>query len=124
MTSDNPDVLEQLIGLKILLQEQAISKAECGTYQNEHRANVEKHREETEAHETELREMLEVVVQKRALRTAELTEASALADTELLSEVMLANHREHMSEMVDFFQHAAAIRDEQHRALMAKLGKS
>ncbi|KAF7299566.1 hypothetical protein HMN09_00961800 [Mycena chlorophos] len=106
MTSDNPDVLEQLIGLKILLQEQAISKAECGTYQNEHRANVEKHREETEAHETELREMLEVLSVKSPFYSS------------------LANHREHMSEMVDFFQHAAAIRDKQHRALMAKLGKS
>ncbi|KAJ7069673.1 hypothetical protein C8F01DRAFT_1226922 [Mycena amicta] len=103
MSHDDPDILEQLSGIKILLQERSLARAEWARYEQERQMISDKRREETQALEDHVREMLQIFTKERA-KESKTQQRNGKYDGEAVSELLTANHRERIAEIRDLVQ--------------------
>ncbi|KAJ7259584.1 hypothetical protein B0H12DRAFT_1070001 [Mycena haematopus] len=101
------EILEQLAGIKILLQEQAEECALRAKYEQERREAVDKQRVETDVMEAQTREKLREIIDKRENARAHGKVVESSADIDVIMELIRENHGNQM-EMIQTFINTTA----------------
>ncbi|KAF7298911.1 hypothetical protein MIND_00839100 [Mycena indigotica] len=120
--SDDPSALDQLIGLKVLLQEQVISCTERAHHEQERQITQHKGREDRMVLEADIRQVLERIGVMRDQRQEE--QKTTNVDTQTILDLLRTSHAEHMERIRGRFQELSSQRDEQHEALLREIHKS
>ncbi|KAF7346497.1 hypothetical protein MSAN_01877800 [Mycena sanguinolenta] len=115
------DILDQLAGIKILLQEQAEECALRAKYDEERRAAEDKYRTETDAMEAQVRESLQKIVDEREkTQTQEKIDGE---DIDLTIQLIRENHGGQMEMIQKFINDCAIFRHEQRTKLLIEISR-
>ncbi|KAF7365070.1 hypothetical protein MVEN_00378200 [Mycena venus] len=119
------DILDQLAGIKILLQEQAEDCAQRAKYEQERREASDKRRAETEAIEAQVRAKLQKIVERREEKEiqAERIPRVESAEIDLLLELIKDNHNSRMEMIQTFIEDCSTLQHQQRTKLLEEISR-